>query len=37
MIEKRRDKRYVVPEIYGKYITFKIKNDSGEFVPVEPY
>jgi hypothetical protein len=37
MIEKRKDKRYVVPEIYRKYITFKIKNDSGEFVPVELY
>ncbi len=37
MIENRRDKRYVVPTLYGKYITFKIKNDSGEFVPVELY
>src|SRR4030042_247444 len=35
MIERRKGKRYVVPEIYRKYVTFKIKKDSGEFVPVE--
>lgn len=35
MIEKRQDERYGVPEIYRKYIIFKIKNASNEFVPVE--
>ena len=32
MAERRQESRYTVPEIYQKHITFKIKNDSGEFV-----
>jgi hypothetical protein len=35
MEERRKETRYVVPEIYQKYITFKIRRDPGEFVPVE--
>ena len=35
MVERRKETRYVVPEIYQKYITFKIRRDPGEFVPVE--
>ncbi|OGP67080.1 MAG: hypothetical protein A2169_08175 [Deltaproteobacteria bacterium RBG_13_47_9] len=35
MIEKRLGKRYTVPEIYRKYILFKFRKDSGEFVPME--
>ncbi len=35
MIERRKGERYVVPEIYRKYITFKIREVSGEFVDAE--
>ncbi|OGP65362.1 MAG: hypothetical protein A2170_05985 [Deltaproteobacteria bacterium RBG_13_53_10] len=35
MVERRKETRHVVPEIYQKYITFKIRKDPGEFVPVE--
>ena len=35
MIERRRGERHVVPEIYRKYIHLKVKNASGEFVPME--
>ena len=35
MIERRKGTRYVVPEIYQKYVTFKIRKESGEFVPAE--
>ncbi len=34
-MERRKEERYVVPEIYQKYITLKIRNASGEFVPME--
>jgi hypothetical protein len=35
MIERRKEERYVVPEIYQKYITLKVRKASGEFVPME--
>jgi len=35
MTERRKGERYVVPEIYRKYITFKVKKASGDFVDVE--
>jgi hypothetical protein len=35
MIERRKGERYVVPEIYRKYITLKVRKASGEFVPIE--
>lgn len=35
MRERRKEARYVVPKIYREYVTFKIKKESGEFVPVE--
>jgi hypothetical protein len=31
-MERRKVERYVVPEIYRKYITFKIREVSGDFV-----
>ena len=34
-MERRKETRYVTPEIYQRYITFKIKKDSGEFIPIE--
>jgi hypothetical protein len=34
MMERREEKRHVVPEIYRKYITLKVRGASGEFVPV---
>ena len=33
MVERRKGARTAVPEIYREYITFKIKEKSGEFVP----
>ena len=33
--ERRREKRYVVPEIYTKYISLKIRKGSHEFQPVD--
>jgi len=35
MMERRKGERYVVPEIYRKYISFKIREVSGEFVDAE--
>jgi hypothetical protein len=35
MTERRREERYVVPDLYRKYVTFKIRDGSGEFVPAE--
>jgi len=34
-MERRKGERYVVPEIYRKYITLKVRKVSGEFVPME--
>ncbi len=35
MIERRERERHVVPEIYRKYILLKVRNASGEFIPVK--
>ena len=35
MIERRKGTRYGVPDIYQEYVTFKIRKESGEFVPTE--
>lgn len=35
MAERREEKRHVVPEIYRKYITLKVRGTSGEFAPVK--
>ena len=35
MTERRREERVAVPELYRKYVTFKIREGSDEFVPVE--
>ena len=34
MIEKRRETRYTVAEIYQKRLVLKVKGNSGEFAPV---
>lgn len=34
-MERRKGERHVVPEIYRKYITFKIREVSGDFVDAE--
>jgi hypothetical protein len=34
MMERRKEERHVVPEIYRKYVTFKVRIGSGEFVPM---
>ncbi len=34
-MERRKVERYVVPEIYRKYVTFKIREVSGDFVDAE--
>jgi hypothetical protein len=34
-MERRKGERYVVPEIYRKYIILKVRKTSGEFVPME--
>jgi hypothetical protein len=34
-MERRKGERYVVPEIYRKYITLKVRKASGEFVLME--
>jgi len=34
-MERRKEERHVVPEIYGKYITFKVRKGSGDFVDAE--
>jgi hypothetical protein len=33
--ERRKEERYIMPEIYRKYITFKVRKASGDFVDVE--
>jgi hypothetical protein len=35
MKEKRKEIRHAVPKIYQKYVTLRIKIESGEFFPVE--
>jgi hypothetical protein len=35
MAERRKEARDAVPEIYGKYITFKVRKGPGEFVPMD--
>jgi len=35
MEERRKEKRYAVPEIYAKYVSLVIKKDPGEFRPVD--
>jgi hypothetical protein len=35
MIERREEKRHVVPELYRKYVTLKVREDTGEYVPVK--
>jgi len=35
LLERRKVERYVVPEIYRKYILLKVRKASGEFVPME--
>ena len=35
MTERRNEERHGVPEIYRKYITFKARAGSGEFVPMK--
>jgi len=34
-MERRKEERHVVPEIYRKYITFKFRKVSGDFVDGE--
>jgi hypothetical protein len=34
-MERRKVERYVVPEIYRKYVTFKVREVSGDFVDAE--
>jgi c-di-GMP-binding flagellar brake protein YcgR len=34
-MERREVERYVVPEIYKKYVTFKFREVSGDFVDAE--
>ena len=34
-MERRKRERYVVPEIYRKFITFKVRGVSGDFVDAE--
>jgi hypothetical protein len=35
MIEKRKETRYTVTEIYQKRLTLRVRRNSGEFVPVK--
>jgi hypothetical protein len=35
MMEKRKRERLVVPDLYRKYITFKFRGVSGDFVDAE--
>jgi len=35
MTERREEKRHVVPELYRKYITLKVREAAGEYVPVK--
>jgi hypothetical protein len=34
-MERRKTERSVVPEIYRKYITLKVRKASGDFTPME--
>ena len=34
-MEKRKEQRYIMPEIYRKHITFKARKASGDLVDVE--
>src|SRR4030043_2150869 len=34
-MERRKVERYVLPEIYRKYVTFKVREVSGDFVDAE--
>jgi hypothetical protein len=34
-MERRKGERYIMPEIYRKYITFKVRKFAGDFVDVE--
>jgi hypothetical protein len=35
MMERRKGERLVVPDLYRKYITFKVREVSGDFVDAE--
>jgi hypothetical protein len=35
MMERRKGERLVLPDLYRKYITFKVKEISGDFVDAE--
>ncbi len=35
MMERRKEKRYSVPEIYSKYVTLRIRKDPGDFLFVD--
>ena len=35
MSERRKEERYVLPELYRKYVLFKVKRVSGDAVDVE--
>jgi hypothetical protein len=35
MMERREEERYVVPEMYRKYIALKVRDASGEFIPMK--
>jgi hypothetical protein len=35
MSEKRKEKRYIIPEIYRKYVTLRIRKDPDGFQPVD--
>ncbi len=34
-MERRKEERYVMPELYRKYITFKVRKVTGDLVDVE--
>lgn len=34
-MERRKEERFVLPDLYRKYITFKIREASGRFVEAE--
>lgn len=34
-MERRKGERYVLPEIYGKYVTFKVRKAAGDLVDAE--
>jgi hypothetical protein len=35
MVERREEKRHIVPELYRKYITLKVREATGEYLPVK--